>query len=143
MMSSETTYLPNDVAQALQLKKIYVKLKTDIPIEELSLSTIDADGQTIENIMLCSSINQHLVYICKQDLRNKEINLWFDVDKIPSQITKLKLIVLKHNEFHNMSVLIYNQMILRKVFEFDYLKEFMNGVVFGFNKKSNFFYLDQ
>ena len=142
-MSSETTYLPNDVAQALQLKKIYVKLKTDIPIEELSLSTIDADGQTIENIMLCSSINQHLVYICKQDLRNKEINLWFDVDKIPSQITKLKLIVLKHNEFHNMSVLIYNQMILRKVFEFDYLKEFMNGVVFGFNKKSNFFYLDQ
>ena len=143
MMSSETTYLPNDVAQALQLKKIYVKLKTDIPIEELSLSTIDADGQTIENIMLCSSINQHLGYICKQDLRNKEINLWFDVDKIPSQITKLKLIVLKHNEFHNMSVLIYNQMILRKVFEFDYLKEFMNGVVFGFNKKSNFLYLDQ
>lgn len=142
MMSSEITFLPNYVTQALQLKKIYVKLKTDIPIEEISLSTIDENGQIIENITLSSSINQHLGYICKQDLKNKEINLWFDVSKIPSQIKKIKLMNLKHSEFHNMSVHIYNQMILRKVFEFDYLKDFMNGTVFIFNKKSDFFYLD-
>lgn len=142
MMSRKINYLPVYVAQVLQLKKIYVKLKTNIPIRQLSLSAIDVDGQTIENIILYSSVNQHLGYVCKQNLEHNEIYLWFDVDKIPSKVQKIQLMILKYEEFNNMSVHVYNQVVLKKVFEFEYLNELMNGIVFGFNKKSNFFYLD-